>query len=52
MRIRRARLKRFLRHPGGQFAVVTVLMLILSVLVGRGVEFALRVLFGGHWMVF
>ncbi|MFD8984167.1 hypothetical protein [Streptomyces sp. NPDC059564] len=52
MSIRRATWNRFLRHPGGQFAVVAVLMLVLFALVGLGVTFALGVLFGGNWMVF
>ncbi|MFE9636424.1 hypothetical protein [Streptomyces sp. NPDC006463] len=52
MKIRSASVNRFLKHPGGQFAVVTVLMLILFALVGLGVTFVLHVLFGGAWMVF
>ncbi|MEU9081520.1 hypothetical protein [Streptomyces sp. NPDC048357] len=52
MKIRRTTWNRFLRHPGGQFAIVAVLMLVLFVLVSLGVSWALDVLFGGHWMVY
>ncbi|MFJ6480371.1 MULTISPECIES: hypothetical protein [unclassified Streptomyces] len=52
MKIRRETWNRLLKHPCGQFAVVTVLMLILFALVGLGVSFFLNVLFGDDWMVF
>ncbi|MFF2789006.1 hypothetical protein ACFVT6_19965 [Streptomyces sp. NPDC058049] len=52
MTIRRPLRQRFLRHPAGQFAVVSVLMLILFVLVSLGVTYVLDALFGGPWMVY
>ncbi|MEY2233865.1 MULTISPECIES: hypothetical protein [Streptomyces] len=52
MTIRRSALRRFLEHPAGQFAVVTVLMLALFALINLGVTYDLDAVFGGHWMVY
>ncbi|MFF4426393.1 hypothetical protein ACFY04_37540 [Streptomyces sp. NPDC001549] len=52
MTIRRPVRQRFLRHPAGQFAVVTVLMLILFAVISLGVTYALGAVFDGPWMVY
>ncbi|MFG2489331.1 hypothetical protein ACGFSI_42175 [Streptomyces virginiae] len=52
MTIRRSALRRFLEHPAGQFAVVTVLMFALFALFSLGVTYFLDAVFGGHWMVY
>ncbi|MFF1839510.1 hypothetical protein ACFVXE_35875 [Streptomyces sp. NPDC058231] len=52
MNARRANRERFLKSAGGQFAVVTLLVLALFAVVGLGVSYVLGALFGGGWFVF
>ncbi|MFE1790662.1 hypothetical protein ACFW7J_20080 [Streptomyces sp. NPDC059525] len=52
MKIPRSSWSRFLRHPVGQFTIVSMLILVLFALVDRGVAFALQVVFAGQWMAF
>ncbi|WP_157880432.1 hypothetical protein [Streptomyces katrae] len=52
MKIPRSSWSRFLRHPVGQFTIVSMLILALFALVDRGVAIVLQAVFGGHWMVF
>ncbi|MGW3326915.1 hypothetical protein [Streptomyces virginiae] len=52
MTMRRSALRRFLERPAGQFAVVSVLMLVLFALISLGVTYVLDAVFGGHWMVY
>ncbi|MFD5417559.1 hypothetical protein ACFWJT_05970 [Streptomyces sp. NPDC127069] len=52
MKIPRSSWSRFLRHPVGQFTIVSILILTLFALVDHGVGFALQVVFVGQWMVF
>ncbi|MCX5315881.1 hypothetical protein [Streptomyces sp. NBC_00154] len=52
MNARRVNWQRSLKSAGGQFAVVTLLVLALFALVGLGISYVLGALFGGSWFVF